>query len=1776
MKKLFVLLIALLLCAGAAQAEISAAAELNAPGVTVGVDQGSAAELTVRELLPQASVAYFTDKFMGYTAVAQGKIDAFAYDRNQMKLAIEGGLADVRLLDETLGEPIQIAVGLSPVSQIPDLEGKINRFIGELRADGTLDDMYQRWVTDENETMPKITLPGSPSLRLTVGTSGIVPPYSYYQDGKLNGYDIELAYRFAAWLGADVEFKVYDYGAIIPAALSGDVDCVMANLNLTPERQEALTFSDVLYEDVIGIMVRSEAPAETAAAPAEPAPAWAAYNGKRLGVLVGPLMEDIAHANFPDSEYMLFNSYPDCITALVSGRIDAYLGDEPGLKSVHAEQPQIDYIHERITNQEYSFAFRKDDPESAKLCEELNAFLAQSHADGTMQELDDIWFGVDEDRKVVDMNGLTGENGTIRVVTTSTDMPWSYIKDGKNVGYDIDLVVRFCRAAGYKLELGDVDFAARIPAIQSGKYDFTTDMNVTEERKEQVLFSDPTSTGGVVLAILTDGAEAKADPAATAETLSPLAWNGRRMGIVTGTSFEPVTLQYYPDSQYLYFDSNSDVVTALTQKKIDGFLADEPVIRVICKEVPEITYLTEKITQDDYAFGFGKNSERADLIRGQFNEMLAQIMADGTMDALYDKWFGDDESAKAVDLTGFSGENGTLNVVTTCASIPFSYVKNGNMAGIAIEMVEMFCRRYGYTPKIEDVAVAARIPGLVTGKYDMCASPLTITEERKESINFSDPYYKGGIVLAVRKADVGDAAAPAADGSAPSFAQFAGKTIGVQTGTISGEVATAVIGDVELSYFNTQTDILSALRARKIDAWCTDEPILRYVSIENTDLKLLADKLDSSSLAAVFPKTAAGQALRDEYSAFVEACWADGTMQEIDGKWFGGDESLYTVLDYEALPDTNGTLRMALDTSILPFAFVKDGRVVGYDVDIAARFCEKSGYKLEIMPMDFNGVLPSLQSGKADFAACGITVTAERQESMLFSSATYKSGTTLGVLKSEAEMAAQAASQEKKITLDDLAGKRIGVVTGTISGRLAEKRLPDAQVNYFNAQTDCLAALQAGKTDAWSTDEPILRYMQIEYPQLEILDERLAESNLAAVFPKTEAGQALRDQFSEFLDKKWADGTMAEIDAIWFGADEAKRTVLDYESLPATNGTLHMAADLIQPPFSYMKEGRAVGYDIDVAARFCQEYGYGLEIQSMSFDGVLAAVQTSKCDFACTCITVTEERAESMLFSPPDYYGGIAVAVWKEKNADGTAMVELNAQPDKANIPAGVYPSLSELAGKKIGVQTGTSFDKSVIALIPDAQVEYYNSKPDMINALQTRKIEAYAVDEPVAKAQMQQNDKLTYVPEYMESFDFAYVFAKNEAGQALCDQFSEYLDTIRADGTMAEIEAKWFSEDESVKTLADYKAFPATNGTLNMATEAMYEPFSYVKGNEIVGYDIDIVVRFCQAYGYGLTITDMSFDAVLPAVQSGKCDFGGAGITITEERKESVLFSAPNFSGGTVMAVLKAESQPAAQAQPAAAESTQSAAPAAAAPSGFSVFWEGIKSSFNKTFLRENRWQLFLEGIGNTMLITALAILFGTALGFVLFMLCRNGNPVANGTTRFSMWLVQGTPMVVLLMILYYIIFGRVAISGIAVAVIGFTLTFGAAVLGMLRMGVGMIDRGQYEAAYALGHSNRHTFFKIILPQAIPHVLSAFQGEIVGLIKATAIVGYIAVQDLTKMGDIVRSRTYDAFFPLIAITVIYFVLEGLFSFAVSRIRIHIDPKKRKRENILKGVNLHD
>ena len=486
--------------------------------------------------------------------------------------------------------------------------------------------------------------------------------------------------------------------------------------------------------------------------------------------------------------------------------------------------------------------------------------------------------------------------------------------------------------------------------------------------------------------------------------------------------------------------------------------------------------------------------------------------------------------------------------------------------------------------------------------------------------------------------------------------------------------------------------------------------------------------------------------------------------------------------------------------------------------------------------------------------------------------------------------------------------------------------------------------------------------------------------------------------------------------------------------------------------------------------------------------------------------------------------------------------------------------SVADYNGRRIGVLTGTLMEGIAANTFPDSEYMYLNSYPDCIAALQAGKIDAFLADEPGMKTIHAEQPEVDYIKDRITSQDYSFAFRKDdEYSAALCGELNAFLAGCRQDGTLQELEDIWFGVDESRK-IVDMSDLTGENGTIRVITTSSDVPFSYIKDGKNVGYDIDLTVRFCRDRGYRLELGDVDFAGRIPAILSGKYDFT-TDMNVTPERAEEVLFSDPSSTGGVVLAV----------------RTEDLAAPAdGAGEEAGSSFWGGIRASFSKTFLREDRWQLFLKGIGTTLLITVLSILFGTMLGFAVYMLCRNGNPAANGITRFSIWLVQGMPMVVFLMILYYIIFGGVAISGLLVAVIGFSMTFGAAVFGLLRMGVGAVDRGQYEAASALGYSSRATFYKIIFPQALPHVLPAYRGEIVGLIKATAIVGYIAVQDLTKMGDIVRSRTYEAFFPLIAVTVIYFALEGLLSFLVSRLSVSFNPKGRKPEEILKGVKTDD
>ena len=199
---------------------------------------------------------------------------------------------------------------------------------------------------------------------------------------------------------------------------------------------------------------------------------------------------------------------------------------------------------------------------------------------------------------------------------------------------------------------------------------------------------------------------------------------------------------------------------------------------------------------------------------------------------------------------------------------------------------------------------------------------------------------------------------------------------------------------------------------------------------------------------------------------------------------------------------------------------------------------------------------------------------------------------------------------------------------------------------------------------------------------------------------------------------------------------------------------------------------------------------------------------------------------------------------------------------------------------------------------------------------------------------------------------------------------------------------------------------------------------------------------------------------------------------------------------------------------------------------------------------------------------------MLGSLLGFGFsFALCSKNKSLSKGAAGVSK-ILEGIPLVVLLMLLYYVIFKRIDISAVGVGVIGFTIDFANTTAGLLKAGIATVDSGQSEAATAMGYSRWNVFFKIVFPQAVRNVFSQYEDAVVGLIKNTSVIGYIAVEDLTMASDMIRGRTYDAFFPLIATAVLYFLIAHVFVFLLKRVDIRLDPKRRKRA--VKGVTIDD
>ena len=937
--------------------------------------------------------------------------------------------------------------------------------------------------------------------------------------------------------------------------------------------------------------------------------------------------------------------------------------------------------------------------------------------------------------------------------------------------------------------------------------------------------------------------------------------------------------------------------------------------------------------------------------------------------------------------------------------------------------------------------------------------------------------------------------------------------IGMVVGSIFDQYIPSLYPNSEIVYFYSASDLPLALETEKIDIYIDDEYSAREQCKEYTNHKI--DRIIfSDHYGFIFNKNK--ENLRKQMNDYLEEIRQDGRLKEFEDIWLNSDDETIKDIDYSELTGENGVLNVGVAATMPPVNYIKDGKYVGYEEAIIEGFAKEYGYNLNFKNSDFSSTMTSTTAGTVDIGAASFSISEERKKNMLFSDP-HMSANCVAVIKDGNKIFTQIKEEKKQ---------RIGVVTGALFDIAVKNDNPNAQIEYYSFTHDLPIALENNKIDGYTVDEPVARMLCNRYEGHYIV-KQLTYEKYGIIFDKDKP--ELQNEFNEYLAKITDSGELYELQETWLGLDENKK-VIDFDSIANNSKVLKLATTSGMQPFDYNQDNHYAGYEIALVASFCKEYGYGLQIEDSNFAGVLAAVSTGKADLGSCVITITDERKQTMNFSKPIYEGGIVLV--KKRN---------DAQ------------FLETLAGKKIGVQAGTTYDDYVIEMIDDVKVEYYNLVSDLKAALDSNKIDGFVLDSPVADLFVNENNGKYKVLGSLHDVDYGIAVSKvNEDNKQLITQLDNFMSKLLQNGSLNEIYNNWISDDES-KKIINFDSLNSNGKEITVALSTITgAPFVYEENRNIYGFEVDLIYRFCKEYGYSLKIDNYDFSGLFSAISTSKCNFGVAGISITDERKESMDFVDEKIKGGCVVVVKNDDND--------------------IEPGIF----ERLYDSFYNTFIREDRWKLFVSGIGTTILITALSIIIGTILGFVFYFMYLNLGTVGKKIIDLIRNIILKTPTVVLLMIIYYIIFSKSDLRGSVISIVGLSILFANSVTGLLMMGTNSIGKGQIEAALALGYSKNKAFIEIILPQVILIVLSGYKSSIVTLIKDSAIVGYIAVQDLTKVGDIIRSRTYEAFFPLIATAIIYYAIATLFIYIVNKTELIVDPKKRKNIRILKGVKTND
>ncbi|MBR6245772.1 MAG: ABC transporter substrate-binding protein/permease [Bacteroidales bacterium] len=459
--------------------------------------------------------------------------------------------------------------------------------------------------------------------------------------------------------------------------------------------------------------------------------------------------------------------------------------------------------------------------------------------------------------------------------------------------------------------------------------------------------------------------------------------------------------------------------------------------------------------------------------------------------------------------------------------------------------------------------------------------------------------------------------------------------------------------------------------------------------------------------------------------------------------------------------------------------------------------------------------------------------------------------------------------------------------------------------------------------------------------------------------------------------------------------------------------------------------------------------------------------------------------------------------------------------------------SEEDLAGCKVATVNGSYYAR-LLSAREDVQTMLFSQEADAVQALLIGKADVLVSDETLLNRDFRSGHGIEVAFKGKESIPTALMFRKD--GVPLTEAMNELQRQMTFDGTLDSLKTYWLKENYLNDKTYSHIPEEKEGEPLRVVSITTMAPIAFMVEGEWYGLEMDLVRALARKLHRQLVIKNVDAGSGMMALKTGMADIMIGCIFITDERKEEFLFCEPYNEYHPAYYVM-----------------------GQGVRRGGASIWKRIGNSLEKNLVKENRWKLITSGLWETVKITVFAILLGAILGIGLCAMARSRRRWMRSAASAYNWFMAGIPMLVLLLILFYVVFAGSGLNSTAVAVVAFALNFASGASSAYGTSLDAVSHGQTEAGLALGFTRLQTFFHIVLPQAAKTGMPLFRSQCIALLKGTSIVGYIAIQDLTRAGDIIRGRTFDALVPLLVVTVIYFVLAWLLGLAV---KLLATPKK--------------